>query len=62
MLRMVSLFYLRVLEIIKISTVFEIFQNQKLYHIELSNLNVYLYLCYTFFSSRFCSVKYIREH
>ena len=31
----------RVLEIIKIFTVFEIFQNEKLYHIELSNLNVY---------------------
>ena len=41
MLTMVRLFYLRVLEIIKISTVFEIFQNEKLYNIDLSNMNVY---------------------
>ena len=41
MLTMVSLFFLRVLEIIKISTVFEIFQNEKLYNIDLSNMNVY---------------------
>ena len=41
MLRMVRLFYLRVLEIIKISTVFKIIKNKKLYHIDLSNLNVY---------------------
>jgi hypothetical protein len=57
MLRMVSLFSLRVLEIIEMPTVFEIFQNQKLYHIELSNLNVYLYLCYTFFSLDFAQLN-----
>ena len=38
---MVSLFFLHVLEMIKIPTVFEIFQNEKLYHIDLSNMNVY---------------------